>query len=133
MITCFGEHGNQLHKKYLQGEKMTKNDKNVTRAYLEKLKQENEQLKKDNQILGNELTYFKEQCADLEDKVRDLKKQYDDFYEKDYVKRIDECNQLFGELQDIKSMSMFEFASKYCKDEQLEADGKAFSEALLGG
>lgn len=56
---------------------MTKNDKNVTRAYLEKLKQENEQLKKDNKVLGNELTYFKELCADLEKQVNDLQKDSD--------------------------------------------------------
>ena len=112
---------------------MTKNDKNVTRAYLEKLKEENRQLKKDNQLMSDELTYFKEHCADLEDKVRDLKKQYDDFYEKEYMKRIDECNDLWGQLFDIKHMSLWEFANKYCNDKDLEQAGHELAKSLLGG
>ena len=125
---------------------MTKNEKNELHYVeievtgfqqicnrLSTLENENEQLKKDNKVLGNELTYFKEQCADLEDKVRDLKKQYDDFYEKDYMKRIDECNRLWGELFDIKHMSVWEFANKYCNDKDLEQAGHEFAKSLLGG
>ena len=125
---------------------MTKNEKNELHYVeievtgfqqicnrLSTLENENEQLKKDNKVLGNELTYFKEQCADLEDKVRDLKKQYDDFYEKEYMKRIDECNRLWGELFDIKHMSVWEFANKYCNDKDLEQAGHEFAKSLLGG
>lgn len=97
------------------------------------LVEENKQLKQDNKVLGNELTYFKEQCADLEDKVRDLKKQYDDFYEKEYLARIDECNRLWGELFDIKHMSVWEFANKYCNDKDLEQTGHELAKSLLGG
>lgn len=36
------------------------------------LRDENQQLKADNKILGNELTYFKEYAGDLEEQVNDL-------------------------------------------------------------
>ena len=44
-----------------------------------------------------------------------------------------ERNRLQAELDRIKSMSMFEFGNTYATNEQLEADGKAFARALLGG
>ena len=56
---------------------MTKNVKNVTREYLEQLNEENKQLKKDNKVLSNELTYFKEYCADLEEQINNLQKDSD--------------------------------------------------------
>ena len=40
---------------------------------LKELETENSQLKADNKILGNELTYFKEHCADLEAEIADMK------------------------------------------------------------
>ena len=36
------------------------------------LRDENQQLKADNKILGDELTYFKEHAVDLEEQVNDL-------------------------------------------------------------
>ena len=42
----------------------------------------------------------------------------------------DKANQLNKELQDIKSMSMFEFGNKYCSSESLEADGHTFARSL---
>ena len=45
----------------------------------------------------------------------------------------DKANRLTKELQDIKSMSMFEFGNTYCSSESLEADGHALARALLGG
>lgn len=53
----------------------------------------------------------------LKNENKKLKKQYDEFYEKEYMKRIDECNELWAELFDIKHMNLCEFAEKYCKDE----------------
>ena len=44
----------------------------------------------------------------------------------------DKANRLTKELQDIKSMSMFEFGNTYCTSESLEADGHAFARELLG-
>ena len=84
---------------------MTKNDKNVTRAYLEKLKQENEQLKKDNQILGNELTYFKEYSADLEDTINNLPKKY--IHQVD-ESRIMSLNDLVISLADLGDFNVYE-------------------------
>lgn len=66
-------------------------------------------------------------------KNKELKKQYDDFYEKEYMKRIEECNNLWSELFDIKHMSVWEFANKYCNDDQLEEAGYALARSLLGG
>ena len=39
---------------------------------------------------------------------------------------------LVDEIHRITSMGMFEFGNKYCSDESLEADGKAFARSLLG-
>lgn len=44
-----------------------------------------------------------------------------------------ERNALVDELNHIKSMSMFEFGNTYTSSESLEADGRAFARALLGG
>ena len=44
-----------------------------------------------------------------------------------------QVRELESELESIKDMSMFEFGNAYCSDESLEADGKAFARALLGG
>lgn len=46
-------------------------------------------------------------------------------------KRIEESNRLFGELQDIKSLSMFEFADKYCNDDELEKAGRQLAHELI--
>ena len=45
----------------------------------------------------------------------------------------EERNRLQAELDRIKSMSMFEFGNTYASGESLEADGKRFAKALLGG
>lgn len=42
---------------------------------LKTLEDEKEQLKKDNKVLGNELTYFKEYTADLEEEINNLKQR----------------------------------------------------------
>ena len=62
-----------------------------------------EQAKKENKILSDELAYYQEKCANLEE-----------------------------ELEDIKSLSMFEFGNKYCSSESLEEAGHALAESLLG-
>jgi uncharacterized protein (DUF2344 family) len=43
----------------------------------------------------------------------------------------DKANRLNKELQDIKQMSMWEFADKYCSDSQMEADARLFAKELL--
>ena len=45
----------------------------------------------------------------------------------------EERNRLQAELDRVKSMSMFEFGNKYATSESLEAEGRAFAKALLGG
>lgn len=44
-----------------------------------RVRRENQQLRKDNQLLSDELTYFKERCADLEEEVNHLQKFADQF------------------------------------------------------
>ena len=83
------------------------------------------------QDLCNHIRELENENKQLKEKNQLLKKEYDDFYEKEYLARIDECNNLWAELFDIKHMSMWEFASKYCKDE-LENAGKQFARDLLG-
>lgn len=62
---------------------MTENNENIAKIdikgfydlcnRLKELETENKQLKQDNKILGNELTYFKEYSADLEAEINDMK------------------------------------------------------------
>ena len=66
----------------------------------------------------------------LKEEKRALKKEYDDFYMNEYLRRIDECNKLWSELFDIKHMSMWEFAAKYCSDEDMEEAGHALARSL---
>ena len=95
---------------------MTKNVKNVTRSYLDKLKEENEQLKKDNQVLGNELTYFKELSADYEEEINNLKNR---------CRSLNKRNmQLESEVADMR------FTRKYLTSEEA---GARFAQELLGG
>jgi len=70
---------------------------------------------------------------ELQEANRKLKKEYNEFYEKEYMVRIDECNRLWGELFDIKHMSVWEFADKYCNDNELEEAGHQLARSLLGG
>ena len=86
---------------------------------------ENEGLKARNEYLEKCVTALKEHNAKIT-------KERNDLYE-DYFLRIDECNRLFGELQDIKHMSMWEFAAKYCSDEEMEEAGHQLARSLLGG
>lgn len=44
-----------------------------------------------------------------------------------------ERNEALDKLHQIQQMSMFEFGNRYCSNESLEADGKAFARSLLGG
>ena len=58
------------------------------------LEEENAQLKADNTVLGNELTYFKERCVDLEEEVNDLSSENTHFKSKgvgNYQKLTPKC------------------------------------------
>lgn len=85
---------------------MTKNDKNESSLLLNKLAIENKQLKKDNQILSNELAYFKEYSADCEEDINILKAR---------------CRQLAIENQNLISENKdLKFAKKcFHQDEML--------------
>ena len=103
---------------------MTKNIENTIK--IDKILEELYSLREKNEFLEKE-------NEELRAKNTALKRDYEDFYEKEYLTRIDECNRLWGELFTIKHMSMFEFAAKYCKDEELEDAGRQFAKELLGG
>lgn len=93
------------------------------------LENENTQLKADNNVLGNELTYFKERCVDLEEEVNDLQSENTHFKAKNLalVKRCRElakANQKMSvEIKDMK------FTRDYLTSEDA---GKAFAQDLLG-
>lgn len=80
--------------------------------------------------LCDKIKTLEKENEELKTQNRELKKKYDDFYVNDYLKRIDECNDLFCELQDIKSLSMWEFANKYCTDDELEQAGHELARSL---
>jgi len=79
------------------------------------LEKENKQLRKDHQVLGSELTYFKEYAADLEEEVNLLKNRC----------RTLTCRNHDLELE-IKDMK---FTRKFLTSEDA---GKRFAQELLG-
>ena len=95
---------------------MTKNLKNLGIECPKTIQLEKEvtQLRKDNKVLGNELTYFKEYAADLEETVNALKNRC----------RIltSENTALKSEIQDMK------FTRKYLTSEDA---GKKLAQELL--
>ena len=100
---------------------MTKNDKNVL---VSRLAEENKRLKIANQLLADELTYFKDHCADLEDDLNRSSKMIKGL-KLNNSKLTLERTQLVSELQSIKNMDMFEFGNRYCNGNQLEDAGRA--------
>ena len=83
------------------------------------------ELEKENEELQAR-TDFLQRCVNaLKLNNAQITKERNDFIERNL--------ELQKELCDIKDMSMFEFGNTYCSDESLEADGKAFAKALLGG
>ena len=87
------------------------------------LEKENKQLKADNKVLGNELTYFKELCADLEDEVNRKTSMLKTvkYNNRDLTL---ERNKLLATIQDMKN------TRKYLTAEDA---GRAFARELLGG
>lgn len=81
------------------------------------LRQENKQLKQDNKVLGNELTYFKEYSADLEEKVNDLQSENTHFKAKNLT--------LTKRLQNITLWDL--------SPEAQEEAGHQLARELLGG
>lgn len=124
------------------------------------LRDENHELKVDNEFLEKQNKALKLRCgkyciqvSELETENRDmklaqkligeadneklilenkeLKRQLDEATDEN-LKRIEESNRLFCELQDIKHMGVWEFANKYCSDEQNAEAGKQLARSLLG-
>ena len=85
---------------------------------IQSLKGENEELKARNDFLQTQ--------------NKDLKRQLDELME-DYLIKIDESNKMYCELQEIKHMGVWEFASKHCTDEENAEAGREFARALIGG
>ena len=101
----------------------------ITDLKLDEVMEELYHLREENQSLKLENDFLQQKA----DRYEKLRKEYDEFYTKEYIPRIDECNRLFGELFDIKHMNLWEFAEKYCNDDQLEQAGHDFAKSLLGG
>ena len=89
---------------------------------LGQLEEENKQLRQDNKVLGDELTYFKELSADYEDDINFIKRQNEALKLRcsNYSLRIGE---LETEIADLK------FTRKYLTSEEA---GSAFARELLG-
>ena len=119
-VTIFG-----LHKTD-EVIRMTKNSENICKIEAKgfqdlclrfgKLEEENKQLKANNKVLGNELTYFKEYAADLEEDINHIKTR---------------CRKLSVENHDLKlQVQDMKFTRKYLTSKEA---GKAFARELLGG
>ena len=81
------------------------------------LESENAQLKANTVLLGNELTYFKEICADLEEQMNDLQSENTHFKAKNLA--------LTKRLQNITLWDL--------SPEAQEEAGHALARSLLGG
>ena len=62
-------------------------------------------------------------------KIKELKRQLDEATDENLM-RIEESNRLFNELFEIKHMSMWEFADKYCSDKDMEEAGHALARSF---
>ena len=67
-------------QKTYEVKKMNENIENTKNIYaipmrdrIKTLEKQNSQLKNQNQLMADELTYFKTRCADLEDEIQDMK------------------------------------------------------------
>ena len=87
------------------------------------LRDENQQLKADNKILGNELTYFKEYSADLENEVNRKERMINGLKLNNSSLTL-ERRELIAKIQDMQN------TRKYLTAEDA---GKAFARELLGG
>ena len=126
------------------------------------LREQNHELKVDNEFLEKQNKALKLRCgkyciqvSELETENRDmklaqkligeadneklilenkeLKRQLDEATDEN-LKRIEESNRLFCELQDIKHMGVWEFANKYCSDKDMEEAGHALARSFgIGG
>ena len=93
------------------------------------LREQNEQLKSDNKILGNELTYFKERCVDLEEEANNLSSELLHFKSKSLA-FMERCRDLSKENEALKlEIKDMKFTRKYLTSEEA---GKAFARELLG-
>jgi len=92
---------------------------------------ENEQLKK--QVASLEAQLARKQYV-LDGVKSNLRKVTDERNELlgENMKRIEESNRLYGELQDIKHLSVWEFANLYCNEEEHAEAGHALAKDLLG-
>ena len=73
--------------------------------YVRDLEEKNKTLEKQNRILSDELSYFKEQCADLEDTINNLPKKY--IHQVD-ESRIMSLNDLVISLADLGDFNVYE-------------------------
>ena len=78
-----------------------------------------------------ELYHLREENQDLRLK-NDFLQRKAALLKRDNARITLERGKLVDEIQRITSMGMFEFGNKYCSDESLEEDGRAFVRSLLG-
>lgn len=90
------------------------------------------ELKAELDQANDKITRQKRMINGLKLNNRELIKERDDLYAENF-KRIEESNKLFCELMDIKGMGVWEFAAKYCSEEEQAEAGHAFAKSLLGG
>ena len=103
---------------------------------LSQLRAENEELQARNEFLqrmcngvklnNHQLTEERNKlCEKCMKQSREIKALSEENF-----KRIEESNRLFSELMDIKALSMWEFANRYCTDDELEEAGHALARSL---
>ena len=89
-----------------------------TRVKLDEILEELYYLREENQALSLDNDFLQRQNKALKN---------------DNARITIERNKLCDKLHEIQSLTMYEFANRYCTSESLEDAGRAFAKELLGG
>lgn len=105
----------------------------------EALSEDNDTLFETNEALIKTIRELREENETLKEKVSIQRRMIDGLKlcssksSLEHNEMADEIRRLSQELQTIKSMGVWEFANKYCTDEENSEAGKQLAKSLLGG
>lgn len=116
---------------------MNENIENIENTKIKKildenqfLRAENTQLKKDNTVLGHELTYFKTRCADLEDLQNNLPKKYIHQVDESNIINLEDLVMALAEISDFTAYEVLGYNDEF-EGYIIELNNNSFLKAEL--